>query len=57
MNELVEIELRLPPALAAFVEREAKRGILGDTPEQVIDHCLRQYLFEQRVEAGEDGHP
>lgn len=44
-----EIEVRLDPELAESVHLLAKQGYLGGTPEAVIEHCIRQFLFEAYV--------
>ena len=48
-EDSVEIEVRLDHVLAESVELLAKQGYLGSTPATVIEHCIRQFLFEAYV--------
>lgn len=47
----VNVPVRLPKETTELVRALAKQGILGTTPEEVILHILRQYVFEQAQRA------
>lgn len=46
-HEFVEIELRLDSRLLEYVDALVAQGIIGRNREEVINHVLRQYLFER----------
>lgn len=45
----VELSLRLPLNTIANINALAEQGILGETPNEVVLHMLRQYLFDQTL--------
>jgi len=48
IDEFEVLQVALDPRMAHAVRAMAQQGYLGSTPEQVIEHCLRQHLFEHR---------
>jgi hypothetical protein len=53
-EEMTDVEITLDGNLLKSVQALAAQGYLGSTPEAVIEHCLRQYMFETaRKQAGE----
>jgi hypothetical protein len=46
-EDLVDVQLRLPSKTLAAIDSVVKLGILGSTHQQVCEHMLRQYIFEQ----------
>lgn len=49
--EFIEIELRLESAETQAIDKIVAMGVLGKTPGDVINHMLRQYLFELEYRA------
>ncbi len=48
----VKVDLRLPLGTIAALDAIAKRGILGDTRQDVMLHMVREYLFMQDLARG-----
>lgn len=46
VDEFEVLQVTLDQRMARAVHAMAQQGYLGSTPEQVIEHCLRQHLFE-----------
>jgi hypothetical protein len=47
----VEIELRLPQEVAAKLHYAIQVGILGKTMDEVVEHVLKQSLWDMHLRA------
>ncbi len=45
-ENMIDVEIMLGGNLLKSVKAMAEQGYLGSTPEEVIEHCLRQFMFE-----------
>lgn len=54
MSKKVDVEMVLPIPLIEALDQIVATGVLGKSRSKVVNHMLRQYIFEQEMKARND---